>query len=132
MTENGSTSVKGTVEQPVPESTRGGVYFKPRVDICETDKGLTLFADLPGVHPGDVDLRYENGELVLLGRVAVPEKKEGHLLEEYEVGNYYRVFKIDESIDSTAIEADFKDGVLTVHLPKAAALRPRQISVRGS
>ena len=124
-------SPKGQNVQAAPEQTRGGPYFVPRVDIFETDKELTLFADLPGVRCEDVDLRYENGELVLHGRVQPRHQDRSYLLSEYEVGDFYRAFAIHESIDATKIEAECKNGVLTVHLPKVEAVRPRQINVRG-
>jgi HSP20 family protein len=100
------------------------------VDIFENDKELTVYADMPGVRSEDVDLRYENGELVLHGRFRPHERKGSFLLREYEEGDYYRVFQIHESIDSTKIEASCKNGVLTIRLPKVAAARPRQIAVR--
>jgi len=121
---------KDRTEQASPESTRGGDYFTPRVDIVETDQELVLYADLPGVRPQDVDLRYEQGQLLLHGRVP-PRGGRHYLVHEYEVGDFYRVFNIHESIDNTKIEAQFKDGVLTVHLPKAEPARPRQISVKA-
>jgi len=52
------------------------------------------------------------------------------LLHEYEDGDFYRVFRIDESVDASKIEAECKNGVLTVHLPKVEAVRPRQITVK--
>jgi HSP20 family protein len=112
------------------EPTCSARHFTPRVDILETDKELTLFAEMPGVRPEDVDLRYENGELVLHGKV--PAKLEGKpmLLQEYEEGDFYRVFRIDETVDATKIDAECKNGVLTVHLPKTEAVRPRQIAVK--
>jgi HSP20 family protein len=122
---------KGRSEQLTPERTRGGVFFSPRVDILETDQELTLHADLPGVRPQDVDLRYEQGELVLHGRVQPRPGSGTFLLREYEVGDFYRAFNIHESIDGSRIEAEFKNGVLTVHLPKVEAARPRQMYVRG-
>jgi HSP20 family protein len=114
------------------ETTHGGPRFSPRVDIFETDKELTLFADLPGVAPTDVDLHYEKGELVLRGKVAPPCCDRPTLLEEYEVGDFYRVFSIHESIDPTRIAAECKNGVLTVHLPKVEAVQPRQIAIKTS
>jgi HSP20 family protein len=121
---------KDRAEQTSPEHTRGGFFFTPQVDIFENDKELTLYADMPGVRSEDVDLRYENGELVLHGRFR-PREHQGHfLLREYDEGDYYRVFQIHESIDSTKIEASCKNGVLTIHLPKVEAARPRQIAVR--
>jgi HSP20 family molecular chaperone IbpA len=113
------------------EATRGGVFFSPRVDICETDRELTLFAELPGVKPEDVSLRYENGELVLHGKVQPRQGPRSFLLQEYEQGDFYRAFAIHESIDSARIEAESKNGVLIVHLPKVEAARPRQINVKA-
>ena len=112
------------------EATRGGTFYVPRVDICETDKELTLYAELPGVKPDDVSLRYENGELVLHGKVQPRPAGRPMLLHEYEEGDFYRVFRIDESVDATQIEAEARNGVLAVHLPKVEAVRPRQINVK--
>jgi len=123
---------KERAEQTSPERLRGGVFFTPRVDIFETDNELMLCADLPGVRPEDVDLRYEQGELTLHGRCQPRQPERGALLNEYEVGDFYRAFQIHESIDASKIGAEFKNGVLTVHLPKMEQAKPRQISVRGA
>jgi HSP20 family protein len=131
MADTINAPAKDKVAGGQPEATRGGAHFTPRVDIVETDKELTLIAELPGVRPEDVDLHYEKGELVLRGRVTPRRPGKGLLLSEYEEGDFYRAFAIHESIDATKIEAECKHGVLTVHLPKVEAARPRQIKVRG-
>jgi HSP20 family protein len=131
MAENSSLAQKSRAEQSGPESTRGGTYFAPRVDIYENDKELTLFADLPGVRPEDVDLRYERGQLFLHGRIRTRQRQGNYLFLEYEDGDFYRVFDIHESIDAGKIGAECKHGVLTVHLPKVEAARPKQINVRS-
>jgi HSP20 family protein len=123
---------KERAEQTQPERLRGGVFFTPRVDIIETDNELTVFADLPGAKPNEVELRYENGELTLHGRVQPRQPERGSLLNEYEVGDFYRAFAVGESIDGSKISADFKNGVLTIHLPKMEKAKPRQITVRGT
>jgi HSP20 family protein len=131
MAENTRITGQGRGEQAGAEATRGGPFFAPRVDIYETDKELTLFADVPGARPEDVDLRYERGELLLHARVR-DRARGGHvLLEEYEQGDFYRVFQIHESIDSARIAAECKNGVLAVHLPKAESAQPRKVNVRG-
>jgi HSP20 family protein len=132
MADIANTPTKDRAEAAHPEATRGGVHFAPRVDIYETEHELTLFAEVPGVRPEDVDLRYEQGELVLHARVRPRHGQKRLLLQEYEDGDFYRAFSIHESIDSTRIEAECKNGVLVVHLPKAEAARPRQINVRSS
>jgi HSP20 family protein len=121
---------KGRGAATAPEQTRGGPYFTPRVDIFETETELTLYADVPGVRPDDVDLRYERGELILHGRVQPRHEGRSYLLDEYEVGDFFRAFTIHESIDSGKISAECKNGVLVVHLPKVARAQPRQIQVR--
>ena len=123
---------KERAEQSQPERLHGGACFTPRVDIVETDHELTLYADLPGVKPAAVDLRYERGELVLHGRCEPRHPERGGLLSEYEVGDFYRAFTVGESIDGSKISADFKNGVLTIHLPKMEKAKPRQITVRGA
>src|SRR5260370_32112149 len=106
---NVSATTKGHPEPAAPESTRA-TYFTPRVDIYETDKELVLYADLPGVHPEDVNLRCERGELVLHARVKPRPSEQQFLVNEYGVGDFYRVFTVHETIDNTHIEAEFKNG----------------------
>ena len=131
MSDTSSLTHKDRAEQTVPESTRGGAFFSPRVDIFETQDELTLVADVPGVRPEDVDLRFEKGELLLHARVHLRHNDENFLLREYDEGDFYRAFSIHESIDSNQIAAECKNGVLTIHLPKAEAVRLRQINVRA-
>ncbi len=133
MAENSNVATKGRVEAAQPEQTRGGNYFfTPRVDIYETDPELTLYAEVPGARPEDVDLHYEQGELVLRARVRPRAEGKRLLLQEYEEGDFYRAFNIHESIDPSRINAEVKNGVLIVHLPKAEAAKPRQISIKAS
>jgi HSP20 family protein len=105
--------------------------FVPRVDICDTGAELLLYADLPGVRPNDIDLRYENGELTLKGKVQPRNQGKAMYRQEYQVGDFERNFQLHESIDSRRISAECKNGVLTVHLPKASAFQPTQIKVQG-
>lgn len=131
MAESTMQTSKDQAEATMPERTRGGNYFVPRVDIFETEEELVLRADMPGVRPEDVDLRYERGELMLHGRVAPRPRAGQPVLREYEEGDFYRVFRVHESIDSSKIEASCRNGVLTIHLPKVEAARPRQVQVRA-
>jgi HSP20 family protein len=133
MSANGINTLaqKDVAQESAPERLREGVTFTPRVDILETDKELLLFADLPGVKSEDVELHFEKGQLVLTGRVQRRAGDKPFALREYEEGDFYRAFAIHESIDATKIEASCKNGVLTVHLPKVEAVKPRQISVKA-
>jgi len=115
--------------QPRPVARRA--TFTPRVDILETPEGLELMLDMPGVRPGDVEVRFERGELVVHGRCEPPERPGACLAAEYETGDFYRAFIISQDVDADKIEAELKGGVLTVRLPKSAAARPRRINVQG-
>lgn len=132
MAENGNLAQKDRVETPRAELTRGGVHFTPRVDILETENELTLYAEVPGARSQDVDLHYEQGELTLQAKVQRRSTGKRVLLQEYDEGDFYRAFNIHESIDASRISAECKNGVLTVHLPKAEAARPRQIAVKSN
>ncbi|MBM4068309.1 MAG: Hsp20/alpha crystallin family protein [Planctomycetes bacterium] len=130
MLETPELSQKSRAESSGAEHLRGGPQFVPQVDIYESDKELVLFADLPGVAPADIDLHYERGQLVLQGKVMRPRQEGTAIATEYEYGDFHRVFQLHETIDSTAIEAECNNGVLTVHLPKEQKAQPRKINVR--
>lgn len=102
-----------------------------RVDILETDDELYLFADMPGVLPDDVDVRFENGELAVHGRRSPSHADKQRVLWEAEAPGYFRTFRVTERVDADKIEADLKDGVLKLRLPKAEAAKPRRIAVKG-
>jgi HSP20 family protein len=113
------------------ERTWSGRYYTPNVDILESENELTVLADMPGVSAGDVDIRFENGELSIHGKVK-PRQEEGtsYVLYEYGLGDFYRTFQISETIDAERITAECKDGVLTLHLPKVERVKPRKIAVK--
>lgn len=116
------------------EHTRGGRVYSPNVDIVEAESELLLIADVPGAKAEAVDINYERGLLTLHVRVeprqAEPETQ--FLFREYGIGDYHRCFEIGEGVDAQKINAELKDGVLTVHLPKAEAVRPRKIQVKAA
>ena len=114
------------------EMTRGGVFFRPSVDIMETAEELIVRADVPGASPESISLNYEREELTL--HVPVGQRQSGetrYVLQEYGVGDYHRQFLINEEIESEQIHADYSDGVLTIHMPKAAAAKPKKIEVHA-
>lgn len=105
--------------------------WAPSVDILETENELLLKADLPGVEMKDVDIQLENGTLTLRGeRKFESEKKDGgyHRIER-SYGSFARSFTLPETVDAETVKADYKNGVLTVTLPKKELAKPRQIRV---
>lgn len=115
------------------ESTRPGPVFAPAVDILETEKELVLLADIPGVKSSDLTIDLNDGVLTLSGDAQIPEKEgESDLFREYRTGAYFRQFTVSEIVDQAKIEAELKDGVLRLHLPKVEAVTPRKIAVKAS
>jgi HSP20 family protein len=112
------------------ERTRGGPTYTPRVDILETAAELRVFADLPGVQAEDLDIRFEDHELTIYGKVAARHADIEPLVSEYGIGDFHRTFSIGEAIDATKISADLNNGVLTLHLPKTEKVKPRRIKVK--
>lgn len=112
------------------ERTRASVVYRPNVDIVETPEELLLKADLPGVNPAELDLRFENGELLVQAPAAQRQPAETrYLAREYGVGDFRCRFEVAETIDASAISASYQNGVLTLRLPKIPAARPRKIPV---
>lgn len=105
--------------------------FSPRVDILELPEELTLLVDLPGVKSDGVTLDFERGELTVYAKREPTARGGRGLVEEFEVGDYRRAFLISQEVAADKITAELKNGVLTVHLPKAAAALPRRIAVKG-
>jgi HSP20 family protein len=103
----------------------------PAVDIYENADEVLLVADLPGVDKDGVDIRLEKGELTIEGkRRKAPEGSS--LAAEYKFFDFRRAFLVPRGINPEGISAEMANGVLRVHLPKAAALKPRQITVKAT
>ena len=103
----------------------------PPVDIVEEADRLTLRAELPGVRTEDIDIKVENGTLVLRGEKKQEKQvdtESAHRLERY-YGSFTRSFVLPVSIDAEKIQARYKDGVLEVVLPKADEAKPRKIKI---
>jgi HSP20 family molecular chaperone IbpA len=85
---------------------------------------------MPGVAAENLDIQFENRELRIHGKVCPRHQDLAFLYGEYGIGDFYRTFTIGETIDSQKIDAELKDGVLILHLPKTEAVKPRRIAVK--
>jgi HSP20 family protein len=133
-TETKALQVKEKAEVAHPmEQTRPGLAFAPDVDIFETEKEMIVLADMPGVKSDNLTIDLREAVLTLDGEVKSSEGKgEVEIFREYRTGKYYRQFYLSEVIDQVKIEAEMKDGVLRLKLPKVEAAKPRKISVKAS
>jgi HSP20 family molecular chaperone IbpA len=113
------------------ERTHGGTTYSPPIDIWESDEELVLYADMPGVVAQDLEIQFENRELRIHGRVQPRQQNVHYLYGEYGIGDYFRTFTVGETIDTDGITAELEHGVLTLHLPKTAAVKPRRIAVQA-
>ena len=115
---------------PSREETRSQEqYVTPPVDIYETQEGLIVKADLPGVARDSMDIRVENNLLTIRANAAhvAPGDPVYH---EYGLVNFFRQFELNDRVDQSKISAELNHGVLTLNLPKAEEAKPRMIDVK--
>jgi len=110
---------------------RTGRPWSPAVDIVETQDALLVKADLPDVKLEDIEVRVENQTLTMSGkrRFEKEEKVKGYHRIERSYGDFVRSFTIPQTVDTDKVSADYKNGVLTISLPKKEAAKPRQVRV---
>jgi HSP20 family protein len=113
------------------EATTPTRAFMPIADIFETEDALTVVLEMPGVDRENIDVSVENGVLTIEGKINFG-KYEGlqPVYSEYNVGPYRRSFRISSQIDQDKINAEMRDGVITLVLPKAEEAKPRRIQVK--
>jgi HSP20 family protein len=103
----------------------------PAVDIAETAKGYEITAELPGIDEKNVEVKYADGTLTIKGekRDEREEKKENYHLSERSYGSFQRSFRVPEGVDANKVDALFKNGVLTVTLPKMPEAQKKERSI---
>lgn len=104
----------------------------PAVDIYETEHELVIKADLPDVKPEELDIRVENNLLTIRGERKFEKKvnQSNYLRVERSYGSFSRSFSLANTVNTEAIKAEYKDGVLTLSIPKREEAKPKQIKVR--
>ena len=112
------------------EGTRAMRAFLPTTDIFETEEGLIVVLEMPGVDRNNVEVSVDNGVLTVEGEIEF-SKYEGlqPLYSEYNIGPYRRTFRLPRTIDLEKIRAEMRDGVVTLMLPKSEQAKPRRIAV---
>jgi len=112
------------------EATRSGAwYLAPPVDIFETEDGLTLVADVPGLDERSLEISVDQGILTIEGKAPFGA---GELLwREYTMDGYWRQFQLPDTFDVAKAKAEVRNGVMTLQLPKAEAAKPRKIAIEA-
>jgi HSP20 family protein len=132
--ESKSLQAREKAELATPaEQLKAGPVFSPAIDIFETEKEITLLADMPGVKASNLSIDLKENVLTLSGEVEAPEgPDEVDVLREYRTGRYFREFSLSQLIDQAKIDAELKEGVLKLKLPKVEKATPRKITVKSS
>lgn len=106
--------------------------WSPRVDIAETEGEFVVKAEIPEVKKEDIHVTVENGIITLKGERKQEKEEKGkkfHRVERY-YGSFCRSFSLPDNVDESRVKAEFKDGVLTVQLPKSGESRPKALEVK--
>lgn len=105
-------------------------YKVPFVNIFENEDNFYLIADLPGVSKENLELKLEDNNLTIVGKVDIDsDSNRKYVLKEKQTGNYLRRFKISESIEVNKIDAKLDNGQLEIVLPKKESVKPRNIEI---
>src|SRR5690606_33833089 len=127
QSENREVVKQDTARQPTSDAPA----LAPAVDIWETEAGIDLTADLPGVSREALDIRVDGETLTISGAVSLGEPEQMEALH-FEVREplFRRSFTLSRELDSSAIQASLTDGVLRMHMPRQEEAKPRKIEVR--
>lgn len=117
-------------DQRAIEPTRNLRQVTPLVDIYENDDEILLHAEMPGVKKDDITINIDNGNLTLSGIRSVTSEGAAEW-EEFGEVEYQRAFSVPQTIDVGKVNAELKDGVLALHLPKSEAAKPKQIKINA-
>jgi HSP20 family protein len=130
-TSNTEVAKQAAAGGSLQRTERSSAAIRPPVDIYEDGDGITLQADLPGVSKERLSMRVENQSLIIEGQMQfdLPEQAEA-LYADVRSSVYRRSFALSPELETDKIEANLKDGVLTVRIPKRAELRARRIEIQ--
>jgi HSP20 family molecular chaperone IbpA len=122
-------TVRDHGEDETPTTREQAEHLIPAVDIYEKGEDLIVVADLPGVSKENLTVEVDNNVLTIHGRIKADVPSEP-TVNEFELLDYFRQFKLSRDVDQERIDADLKHGVLRLVLPKAEHARPRRIQVK--
>ena len=108
--------------------------WAPAVDISENDQNIVVRAEIPGINKDDVRLTVNNGTLTITGekKQEKNDEKYNYCRNERMYGSFCRSFSLPSTIDSSKIKANYKDGILSISLPKVEAAKPKEIAIEAA
>jgi len=114
-----------------PAQPEAALTYQPNVDICDRGPEVLVVADVPGARTDGIDVSFEDGVLSLHAKVPARDLPGRGVRQEYGIGDYRRSFRLGDEFDASRITADYRHGVLTIHIPRLAAVLPRKVEVRA-
>jgi len=108
-------------------------YWTPQANLAETQEGFEVTLDLPGLKPEDFNVELRHGDLWISGQRSEEHEKSGktwHRVERH-FGEFRRVIRLGDDVNSESVSAEYKDGVLRIHVPKSETAKSRKIEVKG-
>jgi HSP20 family protein len=111
--------------------TEGSRVLRPPLDIYTTDEDIVVLMSVPGVKPEEVDITVEGDTVTIRGEIKPPLENVDYVVQERASGPFRRVITLNVPVEADKAEASFKDGILTLTLPKAEETRPRVIKVQS-
>jgi len=118
-------------EESMPERRSDLPSVAPAVDIFENEEEILLYADMPGIERDDISINVDNGRLAIVGSRKL-EKSGAVGWEEFGELEYRRIFSVPQTIDVERVNAELKEGVLELHLPKSEKAKPRKIEIKAA
>ena len=128
-----ATTITKTEEraEATPAQAETPPTYQPNVDICDCGAEVLIVADIPGARTDGIEVSFEDGVLSLQAKVPARELPGRAVRQEYGIGDYRRSFRLGDDFDASQITATYRHGVLTIHVPRLAAVLPRKVEVRA-
>ena len=128
-----ATTITKTEERAgaAPAQAETPLTYQPNVDICDCGAEVLIVADIPGARTDGIEVSFEDGVLSLQAKVPARELPGRAVRQEYGIGDYRRSFRLGDDFDASQITATYRHGVLTIHVPRLAAVLPRKVEVRA-
>lgn len=133
QTTNDLQSLRDQMNRTFSQDNEAPRVWAPAVDVAENEREIVLHAELPGMKKDDIDIQLTGDTLTLRGerkRESSTRSEHYHRLER-QYGAWQRIFQIETPVDAHQVSASYEGGVLTIRLPKQAAVRPRQIEIKS-
>lgn len=118
-------------DSPLAQGAFGGTW--PRMDLAESDREIIVTAELPGVDPKQIDINVTGNVLTLRGEKKNEREEKGrdYTYVERQYGTFHRSVQLPSSVEADKVEATYKDGILTLRMPKHPEARPKRITVKN-